>query len=181
MWSALSNLYPVPFDPSTIRALVIPADHAFEQDIKEEMARSFHTQYEANSAGRLPANMRPWPRLEETFRRANREQAGYSVEILQACGFGIRPVDGAPVIFDAFTRDEVECMAEMEYGRWNVERLRDGWRYGKPRDDAKKIHDCIVPWAELPESIKLYDRESVRAFPRILAQAGLEIFRAQRA
>jgi hypothetical protein len=68
-------------------------------------------------------------------------------------------------------------MAELEHGRWNVERLRDGWRFGKPRDDSRKLHDCLVPWNELPEEIKRYDRDAVRAFPEILAQAGLEIYR----
>ena len=72
-------------------------------------------------------------------------------------------------------------MAAMEHGRWNIERLRDGWRPGKPRDDAKKIHDCLVPWAELsddPETgVKKYDRQAVLKFPEILAQAGLEVFR----
>jgi len=40
-------------------------------------------------------------------------------------------------------------MAELEHGRWNIERLRDGWRPG-PRADEKKIHDCLVAW-ERPE------------------------------
>jgi hypothetical protein len=71
-------------------------------------------------------------------------------------------------------------MAELEHGRWNVERLRNGWRYGKPRDDDKKLHDCLVPWADLPDGddgFKKYDRDAVRKFPAILAKAGLEIFR----
>lgn len=71
-------------------------------------------------------------------------------------------------------------MAEMEHGRWNVERLRDGWRFGKPRDDSRQFHDCLVPWKDLPDGedgIKKYDRQSVRKFPDILAQAGLEVRR----
>lgn len=68
-------------------------------------------------------------------------------------------------------------MAELEHGRWNVERVRDGWRQGNLRDNAKKIHDCIVPWNNLPEDIKHYDRAAVRQFPTILAKAGLEVSR----
>jgi hypothetical protein len=68
-------------------------------------------------------------------------------------------------------------MAELEHGRWNAERLRDGWRYGKKRDDSRKIHNYLVPWAELPDDIKVYDRGAVRAFPEILAKAGLEVRR----
>jgi hypothetical protein len=80
-------------------------------------------------------------------------------------------------VFAGFTDNEVERMAELEHGRWNVERLRDGWRYGKQRDDAGKIHDCLVSWQELPDDIKRYDRDAVRAFPEILAKAGLELRR----
>ena len=89
----------------------------------------------------------------------------------------VEEVSGTPCIFEGFTCPEVERMAEMEHGRWNVERLRDGWRYGKVRDDERKIHDCLVPWAELPEAIKPYDRKAVKAFPKILAKAKLEISR----
>ena len=177
-WQSEATLFPLPEDATTIRAFVTESDQRFEPAIHEQMAKSFHRQYVENSSGRLPANMRPWPDLEETYRKSNREQAGYSVEILQACGFGVRPAAGTPVLFEGFTEGEVECMAEMEHGRWNVERLRDGWRFGSPRNSDKRIHDCLLPWSALPEKIRDYDRQSVRCFPEILAQAGFEIYRA---
>jgi hypothetical protein len=121
--------------------------------------------------------MKPWAKLDETFKKANFEQAKYSIEILKACEFDVKEAKGAPQIFDDFSPEDAERMAEMEHGRWNIERLRDGWRYGKVRDDSKKIHNYLVPWSQLPEEIKNYDREAVRAFPEILAQAGLEVFR----
>jgi hypothetical protein len=80
-------------------------------------------------------------------------------------------------VFTGFTDIEVERMAELEHGRWNVERLRDGWRYGKQRDDSRKTHDCLVSWQELSDDIKRYDRNAVRAFPETLAKAGLEVRR----
>ena len=121
--------------------------------------------------------MRPWDKLEDTFKTANLEQAHYSVEILKAAGFEVREVDGTPAILSDFTDAEVERMAELEHGRWNIERLRDGWRYAKTRDDSRKLHDCLVRWEELPDDIKRYDRDAVRAFPVILAKAGLEVRR----
>jgi hypothetical protein len=169
-------LYLLPFDAATVRAFVTRCDRVFAPAAQEEMAKSFHARYVLNSTSRLPRNMRPWPKLEETFRRANLEQAQYSVEILEAAGFGVREVKGNPVIFTGFTEQEIERMAESEHGRWNVERLRDGWRFGK-RDDSRKLHDCLVSWKELPEEIRHYDRDAVRVFPEILAQAGLEIYR----
>ena len=121
--------------------------------------------------------MRPWAKLRDTYRTANLEQARYAGEILHTAGFGVRRSRGTPKIFTKFTNKDIEFMAELEHGRWNVERLRNGWRPGKLRDDAKKIHNCLVPWRELPVHIKKYDRKSVSAFPQILAKAGLEIYR----
>ena len=45
------------------------------------------------------------------------------------------------------------------------------------RDDSRKIHDRPVPWKELPDDIKRYDRDAVRAFPEILSKAKLEVRR----
>jgi ppGpp synthetase/RelA/SpoT-type nucleotidyltranferase len=177
LWSGLSNLYRLPFDSATVRAFVMPSDHDLDAAAQEKMAKAFHAKYVAGSSSRLPPNMRPWDKLEDTFKKANLEQAHYSVEILEAAGFECRKADGQPVILSNFTDDEVDRMAKLEHGRWNIERLRDGWRYGKTRDDSHKIHNCLVPWEELLEDIKDYDRTAVRAFPEILAQAGLEVRR----
>jgi hypothetical protein len=129
----------------------------------------------ANSTGRLPDSMKPWSKLRDTYRQANRDQARYAVQILEACGFGVREAE-SPVLFTDFANDEIERMAELEHGRWNIDRLRGGWRFG-PRDDQRQFHNCLVPWAELPENIKEYDRKAVRKFPEILAKAGLEVYR----
>ena len=76
-----------------------------------------------------------------------------------------------------WSEGKIEEMAEMEHGRWNIERFRDGWRPG-PRDDASKLHDCLVAWNDLPggkTGVQEYDRRAVRAFPKILAKAELEV------
>jgi hypothetical protein len=124
--------------------------------------------------------MRPWPDLDATYRKANLEQARYAAGILRAARFAVRMVRGKPNTSIKFTAAQVETMAALEHGRWNVERLRDGWRPGKPRDDGKKIHDCLIPWQALPEHIKDYDRAAVRAFPEILAKAALEVYRPKK-
>lgn len=175
LWSGDPNLMPLPFDKASVRAYVMPPASGFEKDVLEGMSMAFHDNYLANSSGRLPDNMKPWENLNETFRRANLEQARSSVGILEAAGFEVLPVE-SPVVFAGFTDAEVEYMAELEHGRWNLDRLRDRWRFG-PRNDARKLHDCLVPWNELPEDIKEYDRIGVRAFPFILAKAGLEVRR----
>ena len=176
LWSGIRNLMPIPIDGATFRALLTPGQCDMDPAKALEMAKQFHARYVDGGANRLPANMRPWPKLDETYQKANLEQARYAVQILTACNFGVRPAQ-EPVIFTGFDDHDIAKMAELEHGRWNVERLRDGWRYGTPRDDSRKIHPCIVSWDELPDAIKHYDREAVRAFPEILAKAGLEVYK----
>ena len=176
-WADAPSLYPLPCDVASVRAFVTSPTQQYDCGKLEEMAMSFHEGFLRDNKRRLPENLRPWPDLPETYRVANRGQAGYAVEILRAAGFDVRETSGAAAGKIEFEHEDIERMAELEHGRWNVERLRNGWRFGKPRDNEKKIHDCLVPWAELPEPIRDYDRRGVCAFPEILAKAGLEIFR----
>jgi hypothetical protein len=181
IWFGIGNLFALPTDTATIRALVVPSRSNYDEGVLKKMAQSFHENYVIGNTGKLPDNLKPWEKLNETYRRANIEQARYAVEILEASGFSIWSVADPenPVIFNKFTDDEIERMAELEHGRWNAERLRDGWRPG-PRNDARKTHDCIISWQELPDGaggVKRFDRDSVRKFPEILAKAGLEIYR----
>ena len=178
LWSSLPTLIPLVSDAASVWAYVAPPTRSFGAEVVEEMAQEIHESYRASNTKDLRENMQPWPKLQETYRRANREQARFAIQILEACGFGIRQVEtpNEPTIFQDFTQEEIERMAELEHGRWNVDRLRDQWRPG-PRDNAKKRHDCLVPWAELPDNIKQYDRDAVANFPTILAKAGLEVYR----
>lgn len=182
VWAALPNLLPLPDDPDTLRAFAHPAAALpFSDDVLDEMAKAFHANYVAGNQNKLPPNMRPWPKLDETYRIANREQARYVVKILESCGFQVRPAADAanPKVFSDFTPEDIERLAEMEHGRWNVERLRQGWRRGD-RDDSKKRHNCLVPWlneAVLTDEIKGYDRQAVKLFPGLLAKVGLEVTR----
>jgi class 3 adenylate cyclase len=53
----------------------------------------------------------------------------------------------------------VEQLAEITHDNWVRQRLADGWTHGKRRDDLLKEHPCIVPYDDLPESEKEYDRK----------------------
>src|SRR5659263_752399 len=53
----------------------------------------------------------------------------------------------------------VEQLAEITHDNWLRQRLADGWRHGQSRNDLLKEHPCIVPYDDLPESEKEYDRK----------------------
>jgi ryanodine receptor 2 len=56
--------------------------------------------------------------------------------------------------------DLTELLARNAHDIWARQRLADGWRYGPRRDDARKEHPSLVPYEELPESEKEYDRST---------------------
>jgi ppGpp synthetase/RelA/SpoT-type nucleotidyltranferase len=199
VWASSPPILALPFDEASIQAFVTTPSLQHSEAKLQEMAQAFHTHYLKDNTGKLPKNMRPWNKLDGTFKEANLAQAKYAVEILRAAGFDVRAKGGGPDAITSFRgeafAEDVETMARLEHGRWNVDRLCDGWRYGKPRDDEKKLHDCLVPWGPaklpegelplhkgerprfLPEDIRVYDRNAIHAFPEILAMAGLEVFR----
>lgn len=72
-----------------------------------------------------------------------------------------RPIDTSGVSLSLGLTALVERLAENTHEVWAEKRIADGWRYGASRDDANKMHPCLVPYAQLPESEIAYDRAMV--------------------
>lgn len=72
-----------------------------------------------------------------------------------------RPIITDAIVLTEQQRDLVERLAENAHDVWAAKRIADGWTYGAKRDDDAKTHPCLVPYADLPESEKDYDREMV--------------------
>ena len=70
------------------------------------------------------------------------------------------PLDTSEVDLPASLHDLLERLAENAHDVWAATRIAQGWNYGPTRDDAEKRHPCLVPYAELPESEKEYDRNT---------------------
>jgi hypothetical protein len=80
------------------------------------------------------------------------------------------PIDTSKITLPAEIQELTERLAENAHDIWAVQRLADGWRYGPRRDDAGKQHPCLVPYAALPDSEKVYDRKaSMETLKAILA------------
>ena len=151
-----------------------------ETPLREILGRAIHDAYRRNQQQTKAADdpaMRPWEELNEDLRESNRQQADAIAAKLHHIGCELRPVVGpAPAPF-AFTDEEVELLAEMEHERWVEERRAAGWVSGPERDVERKITPYLAPYAELPEDVKEWDRQAVRAIPEILTAAGFEIYR----
>jgi len=66
-------------------------------------------------------------------------------------------------------------LAENAHDVWAKQRLADGWRYGPTRSDNKKEHPCLIPYGELPESEKEYDRTMAAATLKAVIALGYRI------
>lgn len=73
--------------------------------------------------------------------------------------------------------DLIEYLAGNVHDQWALGRIRDGWRYGPERNDQKKLHPCLVPYDELPESEKEYDRNTAAATLKLIIKSGFTISR----
>jgi len=69
----------------------------------------------------------------------------------------------------------VEFLSENVHEVWVQTRLSQGWRYGEHRDDARKLHPDLVPYAALPEEEKAHDRNSVEMTLKVLIAMGYSI------
>lgn len=86
-----------------------------------------------------------------------------------------RPLDTSAVTLTPDVRALTERLAEHTHDVWALGRLAQGWRYGPTRDDAAKTHPCLVPYADLPEGEKAFDRQTALGTLRALLALGYTI------
>ena len=72
-----------------------------------------------------------------------------------------RPIDTAAIVLDSDIAALVERLAANAHDVWAERRLADGWHYDRERDDDAKTHPCLVPYGDLSEGEKSYDRAMV--------------------
>ncbi len=68
-----------------------------------------------------------------------------------------------------------EAIAENAHEIWAKNRSEQGWSYGPERNDQKKETPDMIPYCNLPESEKLYDREMAMQTLKLVKKLGFEI------
>lgn len=69
----------------------------------------------------------------------------------------------------------IEDIAKHVHEVWAQNRVNEGWSYGPVRDDSKKQHPCLVPYEELPEREKEYDRATSQETIKMILKLGFVI------
>lgn len=69
-----------------------------------------------------------------------------------------QPIDTSAVTLPPELVALTERLAESTHDHWTLQRMSDGWTYGPTRNDAAKTNPCMVPYADLTDDEKEYDR-----------------------
>ncbi|XDG05596.1 hypothetical protein ABKA04_005211 [Annulohypoxylon sp. FPYF3050] len=179
-WNHTERLLPLPLDGETIQAFILPDNSDLfvdmgGRDVQEKVAVAIHEQFREKRLVTSDTNLLPWDKLSKAMKQSSFSEANSIVSRLKTMGYEISntsdaPAEPPPELND----DQVEQFAKMRHGRWNIERLKNGWSLG-PKSEAEKKSPYLKRWDELDQEVQNWNRAFARDIPKILADAGLKI------
>ncbi len=131
----------------------------------DELPIALHASYlefAPELGGGSAASLATWDGLDEDLRSANRASADHAPVLFAAIG---RKAD-EPL---SFTDAEIAVLARIEHRRWCADRVSRGWRYGAVHDGTRRLHQCLVPFDDLPNSEQQKDVEQVKTLIDVVA------------
>lgn len=88
-----------------------------------------------------------------------------------------KPIDLSDVELSDDLNELREAIAENAHDVWAVERQAQGWSYGEERNDELKTHPCLIPYEDLPEVEKAYDRDTALGTLKLIINLGFKIMK----
>ena len=86
-----------------------------------------------------------------------------------------KPIDTSKVKLSGEILELTELLSKNAHDIWAQQRISDGWRWGAKRDDATKEHPNLVPYEDLTEPEKDYDRKMVLLTLKAILALGYHI------
>lgn len=86
-----------------------------------------------------------------------------------------KPIDTSTIELPKELTKLTELIAENVHDVWAAGRIAEGWKYGKKKDDGKKTTPLLVPYGELAESEKDYDRNTAFETLKLIIKLGYRI------
>ena len=112
----------------------------------------------------------------EDFMDAWKESQNYMIQVLQSVAeYEPHPIDVDKIPLDGDLEELQEAIAENAHDVWAEARIKEGWSYGKERDDVKKLHPDLIPYTALPDSEKEYDRIMAFNTIKLVKKLGYDI------
>ena len=110
------------------------------------------------------------------FLRAWKESHNYMVRVLQSADdYEPQPINLDSIQLTDDLLELREAIAENAHEVWAAARIKEGWTYGKERDDVNKKHPDLIPYSALPDSEKEYDRLMALDTIKLVKKLGFEI------
>lgn len=85
------------------------------------------------------------------------------------------PIDTSDIKLNDNILELSEILAKNVHEVWAKNRINNGWKYGEKRDDNLKTHPCLIPYEELTEEEKAYDRATLQESLKVLMKLGYKI------
>ena len=85
------------------------------------------------------------------------------------------PIDTNDVELPKELMSLVEVMAENVHEEWAHGRMGEGWVYGPERSDVLKQHPCLIPYADLSDDERNYDRKTALSTLKLIRKLGYKI------
>ncbi|MBM4158450.1 MAG: hypothetical protein FJ216_06685 [Ignavibacteria bacterium] len=151
-----------------------------DEESIDVLAGAVHEQYirrEKLKGNVQGEHLKPWKKLNRTYKEANRRSAEHMFIKLRYLGVDtigeeeIKPED------IKISEEDTWILAKMEKKRWNADRWLDGWEYGQVRDNSRKIHNMLIPWEELSQEEKQKDANNVLIIPELLKLSGIKLYK----
>ncbi len=90
-----------------------------------------------------------------------------------------KPIDTSAITLTPELTALRERLAENAHDVWAAGRIRAGWTYGANRNDDLKTHPDLIPYDQLPESEKEYDRQTAMETIKAIIALGYKITSSQ--
>ena len=88
-----------------------------------------------------------------------------------------QPIDTSDIELPEELNPLLEAMAKNVHEVWAQTRIAQGWQYGPERNDGEKRHPMLIPYEELPEDEKVYDRNTSVETLKLILKLGFKITR----
>ncbi len=85
------------------------------------------------------------------------------------------PIDTSDIQLPEELNPLLEAMAKNVHEVWAQERINQGWTYGEKRDNILKHHPCLIPYEDLPEEERIYDRNTAMATLKLIIKLKFKI------
>lgn len=90
-----------------------------------------------------------------------------------------KPIDLSDVELTEDLNELREAIAENAHEIWAENRQKEGWTYGPERNDELKQNPDMVPYSQLPEGEKEYDREMAMKTIKLLLKLGYDLIKRE--